>query len=43
LGDEKKILRRAALAENGNGYQVSFFTTPAFFNPNSAIEKKRVF
>ena len=30
LGDEKKILWRTALPENGNGHQVSFFATPAF-------------
>ena len=30
LGDEKKILRRTALPENGNGHQVSLLAAPAF-------------
>ena len=30
LDDEKKVLRRTALPENGNGDQVSFFATAAF-------------
>ena len=38
LGDEKKILRRAALAENGNGDQVSFFATAAFFKQSLGKE-----
>ena len=30
LGNEKKILRRTALPENGNGDQVSLLAAPAF-------------
>ena len=30
LGDEKKVLRRTALPENGNGHQVSLPAAPAF-------------
>jgi hypothetical protein len=30
LGDEKKVLRRTALPENGNGHQVSLLAAPAF-------------
>src|SRR5690606_4408082 len=30
LGDEKKILRRSTLPENGNGNQVSLLAAPAF-------------
>ena len=38
LGDEKKILWRAALAENGNGDQVSFFATAAFIEQHLPVE-----
>ena len=38
LGDEKKVLRRAALAENGNGDQVSFFATAEFFKQSLGKE-----
>ena len=38
LGDEKKILWRAALAENGNGDQVSFFATAAFIEQRFGCE-----
>ena len=30
MGDEKKVLRRPPLPENGNGYQVSLLAAPAF-------------
>ena len=32
LGDEKKFLRRTALPENGNGYQVSLLAAPALLS-----------
>ena len=38
LGDEKKVLRRTALPENGNGYQVSLLAAPAFIEQRFGCE-----
>ena len=38
LVNEKKVLRRTALPENGNGDQVSFFATPAFIEQRFGCE-----
>ena len=38
LGDEKKFLRRTALPENGNGYQVSLLAAPAFIEQHLPVE-----
>ena len=38
LGDEKKILRRAALPENGNGHQVSLLAAPTFIEQHLPVE-----
>ena len=38
LGNEKKVLRRTALPENGNGYQVSLLAAPAFIEQRFGCE-----
>ena len=38
LGNEKKVLRRPPLPENGNGYQVSLLAAPAFIEQRLPVE-----
>ena len=38
LGDEKKILWRAALAENSNGHKVSLLAVPAFIEQHLPVK-----
>ena len=38
LGNEKKVLRRTALSENGNGHQVSLLAAPTFIEQHLPVE-----
>ena len=38
LVDEKKVLQRTALPENGNGHQVSLLAAPAFIEQRFGCE-----